>query len=85
MKIDERNVEAFREEFCEVAAGETTVDDRIPTIDVEGEAPFSQLTLQTVRQIEQLAPFGQANPRPILCATQVEFAAPPKRANAPEK
>jgi len=79
LKIDERNVEAFREEFCEVAAGETTSDDRVATVDIEAEASLSQLTLQTVQQIEQLAPFGQANPRPVLCASGVEFAAPPKR------
>ena len=46
---------------------------------VDAEAAFGQLTLNTVRQIEQLAPFGAGNPRPVLCASQVTLAAPPKR------
>ena len=37
------------------------------------------LTRQTVEQIESLAPFGQGNSRPVLCASDVRLAGPPKR------
>jgi single-stranded-DNA-specific exonuclease len=38
-----------------------------------------------VQQIEQLAPFGQGNPRPVLCASNVTLAAPPKRMGGGER
>jgi len=38
-----------------------------------------------VRQIESLAPFGCGNPRPVLCATGVRLAEPPKKMGATEK
>ena len=43
------------------------------------------MTWQTVRQLEQLAPFGQANPRPILCASAVELVGPPKKMGGGER
>jgi len=42
------------------------------------ETPLSALTLDTVRQIERLAPFGHGNHRPVLCAGGVALAGPPK-------
>ena len=47
--------------------------------------PFSQLTLRTVEQIEQMAPFGAGNPRPVLCASRVVLAEPPKRMGGGER
>ena len=45
---------------------------------VDVEAPLSAFTLQTVQQIERLAPFGQGNSRPLLCTTGVTLSGPPK-------
>ena len=52
---------------------------------IDGEAPLSQLTSQIVRQIEQMAPFGAGNPRPVLCATGVKLAEPPKKIGSGER
>ena len=41
-----------------------TVADRVAEIRIDAEAPLSQLTLPTVQQIEQLAPFGAGQPAP---------------------
>jgi single-stranded-DNA-specific exonuclease len=38
-----------------------------------------------VQQIEMLAPFGEGNPRPVLCATGVRLAAPPETMGAGER
>jgi len=71
--------------FCEYAAGEIAPADREAELQIDAEAPFSQLTLQTVRQIEQLAPFGQGNPRPVLCASEVTLAEPPRKMGGGER
>ena len=39
---------------------------------------FAELTLTAIREIEQLAPFGQENPRPVLCATRTNLVGEPK-------
>lgn len=79
LKIEESQVEAFRAEFCELAACQIRNEDRQAELMIDGEAPLSMLTLQTVQQMEQLAPFGASNPRPLLCTTDVSLAAPPQR------
>jgi len=38
-----------------------------------------------VEQIEQLAPFGNGNPRPILCASGVTLADSPRRMGSGER
>ena len=53
-------------------------EDRHVELRIDAEAPLPQLTLRTVDQIQQLAPFGQANPRPLLCASQVRLDGAPR-------
>jgi single-stranded-DNA-specific exonuclease len=79
LKLERSRLEAFRAEFCEYAASEISVGDRVAEISIDAEAPFSQLTLRTMQEIEQLAPFGEGNPRPVLCATGVSLSEPPRR------
>jgi single-stranded-DNA-specific exonuclease len=79
LKIEEPRIDAFREDFCQFAAGIIREEDRTAELWIDSETPFSSLTMQTVEQIEQLAPFGQGNHRPLLAATGVRLAEPPKR------
>ncbi len=79
LKIAESNLAAFRTDFCEHVAAQTSRQDRVAEIQIDAETTFSQLTLRTIEQIEQLAPFGHENPRPVLCASGVNLADPPRR------
>jgi single-stranded-DNA-specific exonuclease len=85
LKIEEGRVEAFRHAFCDVVSAETEGGLPQAELRIDGEGPLSQLTPQTVRQIETLAPFGCGNPRPVLCATGVKLAEPPKRIGGGER
>ncbi|HVU90030.1 MAG TPA: single-stranded-DNA-specific exonuclease RecJ [Pirellulales bacterium] len=85
LKIEERNLEAFRAEFCEHAAETITAEQRQAEISIDAEVFLSELTLVAVEQIERLSPFGHSNPRPILCATNVTLAEPPKRMGGGER
>jgi single-stranded-DNA-specific exonuclease len=85
LRIEESRVDAFRADFCEHVAGEVSDANRVAEIRIDAEAPLSQLTLRTVEQIEQMAPFGAGNPRPVLCASGVELAEPPKRMGGGER
>jgi single-stranded-DNA-specific exonuclease len=79
LTIDERSIDAFRVAFCQQAERTISSDDRVAELFVDAEAPFSALTHRTVRQIESLAPFGCGNERPVLCASGVRLAEPPRR------
>ena len=79
LRIDEDQIQPFRESFCEFVAQHLSPDERLAELQIDVEATLSQLTLETLRDVERLAPFGQANPRPILCATQVHLTEAPRR------
>jgi single-stranded-DNA-specific exonuclease len=85
LRIAESQINAFRDAFCEYVAGESPRDGRMTELRIDAEAPLSQLTLQTMEQIERLAPFGQGNPRPVLCATGAQLHGPPKRIGGGER
>lgn len=78
LKIDEKNIAAFRAAFCEACAEQMAncATDKIIHVDVE--APLGQLDLATIELVESLAPFGAANPRPLFYASGVTLAEPPK-------
>lgn len=78
LRIEEDQLDGFRAAFCEVAAAEISEDRRVAELAIDAEAPLSAFTLQTVHQIERLAPFGQGNARPLLCTTGVTLAEPPR-------
>lgn len=78
LKIEECHLTAFRAAFSAVAEQEIAIEQRIADLSIDVEAPLSAFTLQTVQQIERLAPFGQGNFRPLLCASGATLAGPPK-------
>ena len=78
LTIDESRIVPFREDLCRHVAECIPVDQREAEIRIDAEAPLSQLTLRTVHQMEQLAPFGHGNPRPVLCTSGVTLAEPPR-------
>lgn len=79
LTIDERAIDAFRRDFCAYAEASISEEERIAELFVDAETPLTALTHQTVRQIENLAPFGCGNERPMLCTSEVRLAEPPRR------
>jgi single-stranded-DNA-specific exonuclease len=71
LTIENKNIDAFRKAFCEVAVKRISLEERIAELMVDGFFPLAAFTPQAVRQIYQLAPFGSANPSPIFAAEQV--------------
>ena len=78
-RVHTKNVDSFREAFNQIAAEKIGSEPPEAELQVDAEASLQMLTRQTVEQIESLAPFGQGNSRPVLCASDVRLAGPPKR------
>lgn len=79
LTINEDQIDDFRSEFYEAVSRQTVDSDPISEILIDAQAPLGQLNLQTVMQIEQLSPFGQGNPRPVLCSSGVTLVEPSRR------
>lgn len=79
LKIDERHLDSFRADFCEAVTRQNSAGATEPEIVIDAETAFSQLTLETLEQMESLAPFGQGNPRPVLLASGVSLCEPSRR------
>jgi single-stranded-DNA-specific exonuclease len=79
LKIEEHEVENFREAFCEVAAAEIVASQRQAELLIDAELPLGVLTLETINHIDRLAPFGQSNRRPLFWATGISLAEAPRR------
>ncbi len=85
VKVDEAKLAEFREQFCEHVSGEISIGARVAELRIDAEVPFSALTSAAVSDIERLAPFGNANPRPLLCTSDVVLSEPPKRIGGGER
>lgn len=85
LRIDPRHVDAFREAFFEYAAAELGPHPGDTELHIDAETPLAGLTLSTLEQIEQMAPFGTGNERPLLCTTGVRLAGAPRKVGAGQR
>jgi single-stranded-DNA-specific exonuclease len=79
LKIDDRMIHQFRGDFLEAVARQVSDGAEPAEIVIDAEAGLSQLSLESIRQIESLAPFGQGNPRPVLLASGVALCEPSRK------
>jgi single-stranded-DNA-specific exonuclease len=82
LRVTPANLDAFRQEFCRIAAAKLCEVERSVELVVDAEASLQMLTRQIVEQIENLAPFGHGNNRPLFCASDVRLAGGLKRMGA---
>jgi single-stranded-DNA-specific exonuclease len=72
-KIDE-----FKERFGQVVRESMTLEDLFPEIHIDSPLKFSEITPKFLRIIDQFAPFGPGNMRPIFLSEGVEIAGNPR-------
>lgn len=85
LQMEARKVPEFRQAMYAYVSSILAPEDFQPRLRIDAEASLPSLTLRTVKQLEQLAPFGQANRRPTLCARGVMLGNQPKRMGRGEK
>jgi single-stranded-DNA-specific exonuclease len=78
LKIEESRLASFRAAFLEAVAEQSVGVSRNAELSFDAEAALGQLDLPTLIQIEQLAPFGMQNARPLFCAVGVKQASQPR-------
>ncbi|HEX7449166.1 MAG TPA: single-stranded-DNA-specific exonuclease RecJ [Pirellulales bacterium] len=85
LKIDDDRLDDFRAEFCQCVAEAIALEQRAAELMIDAEASFGELTMAVLNQMERLAPFGQHNPRPLLCTSGVTLVEPPRRIGGGER
>ena len=65
LTLETKNIPAFREKF-EKTIQQMKPDDFVRNIDIDFEVSKKDMTFDSIKQIESLAPFGQKNKRPVF-------------------
>ena len=78
LKIDEKNIEPFRSEFCEIVASELDGKNDAEELRIDAEGTLCEFTFDSIGDMESMAPFGEGNKRPLLCASGVHLVGPPQ-------
>jgi len=78
LTVELDRVDEFRDAFKQVAAELLTEDLLTPEIKIDGEVQLSDLTPKFIRVLNQFAPFGPENMRPVFAARNVEVLGQPR-------
>lgn len=76
LSLQADKLDAFRQDFEQVAAASLSPEDLLPLIEHDGEVTLKELSLPLVRQLAELAPFGIGNPQPAFVARGLEVLRP---------
>ncbi len=85
LKICDDQIDDFRQSMVEYVAEHTDNSRFQPHLQIDLEVPLAHLTLETLTQLEQLAPFGAENRRPLFCACGVRLTEPARRIGGGER
>ena len=66
LTLKKENLTAFIQRFEEVVSSTITAELQMPKINIDLEIPMHDISMKTYRIIEQMAPFGPSNSRPVF-------------------
>lgn len=79
LKVEEKKIPAFRDAFLEAISTKLKGQKPVETLNIDAEVTLKQISsLDLIYRLEKMAPFGAANPRPVLVASNVTLAEPAK-------
>jgi len=67
MRLASDNVDALRDRVVAYCNDLIGPDDLVGMLDVDADCSIADLSVELIQQIRQLAPFGRANPAPLMC------------------
>ena len=78
LSLDQKNLEAFREAFDKAVRELIGSETFEPTLEIDCWIQPEDIGQDLLHQLEQLHPFGQGNPEPVLGTRYMELASPPQ-------
>jgi single-stranded-DNA-specific exonuclease len=80
--LSTKNVEGFKNDFEAYAKQNLTAEQVINTLDIDAAVKLKDLSMNTVNQLTEFAPFGQGNPRPVFATRGLRLAGAPRKVGA---
>ena len=77
LKIVRKNLDDFRFKFNSVAARMLEAGDFMPRLSIDMEIPLNSLKQDVVRELENLAPHGPGNQKPVLLSRKLRLKGRP--------
>ncbi len=78
LEIEVENIPEFKKRFNEVLKLNLNEEDVIPEIKIDSKISLCEITPKFVRVLDQFAPFGPGNMRPVFLAEDVKVVATPR-------
>lgn len=78
LAIELDKLEEFRLRFNQIVRESLSEEDLIPEIEIDTEVKFSEITPKFIRIIDQFAPFGPGNMRPVFLTKGVNLVNTPR-------
>lgn len=77
LTLKRENIETFKQRINEIAFEWMSQEDLTPSLRIDCEIPLSGVTMDLVKIIQQLEPYGEANPEPLFCTRGLIVKSPP--------
>jgi single-stranded-DNA-specific exonuclease len=78
LALEIEKISEFKSRFNQIVKQSIPDDNLYPEIDIDSKIKFSEITPKFTRILEQFAPFGPGNMRPVFLAENVEIASLPR-------
>ena len=78
LEIEVDKIDEFRKRFNEILRNRMNDEDIIPEIKIDSQISLCEITPKFVRVLDQFAPFGPGNMRPVFLAEGVKVVANPR-------
>jgi single-stranded-DNA-specific exonuclease len=78
LAIELDKIEEFRARFNQIVRESLSEEDLIPEIEIDTEIKFSDITPKFIRILDQFAPFGPGNMRPVFFTKSVSVVNTPR-------
>ena len=78
LAIEIEKLTEFKERFNEIVRSTVTIGDLLPEISIDSDLRFSEITPKFLRILDQFAPYGPGNMRPIFLSKNVTVSNTPR-------
>lgn len=78
LAIEVNRIKEFKEKFNQIICQSVTTEDLFPQIQIDYQLKFSDITPKFLRILDQFAPFGPQNMKPVFWSKEVKVLNPPR-------
>jgi len=76
--ITKDSIEAFKQNINRLAQERLSIEDLLPSLDIDIELSLADLTEEMILELEKLEPFGSGNPEPLFYTKNLKMKGQPQ-------